>query len=221
MKISESKFKDIFILENEKKKLATINLVTGFAPFNEKLIKKEGIEYRIWDPYKSKWAAGIMKNIKNFPIQNNSNVLYLGAASGQSASYIADIAKKGKIFCVEISHRVMRDLTFVSEKKKNMVPVFSDAKIPKEYEFIGQVDVILQDVAVKNQVDILIRNKYLLKEGGYVLLAIKSRSVDVSAKPEKVFEESEKKLKNHFEIIDKRRLEPFEKDHILFLLRKL
>ncbi len=221
MKINESKFKGVFLLENKKKKLATINLIPGFAPFNEKLIQKEGIEYRIWDPYKSKWAAGIMKKIKNFPIKDDSKILYLGAASGQSASYIADIAKKGKVFCVEISPRVMRDLTFVSEKKKNMVPVFSDAKIPKEYEFIGQVDVILQDVAVKNQVDILIRNKYLLKEGGHVLLAIKSRSVDVSAKPEKIFEESERKLKNHFEIIDKKRLEPFEKDHILFLLRKL
>ncbi len=221
MKITKTKYKEIFCAENQKRKLATVNSIPGFAPFNEKLITKGKIEYRTWDPYKSKWAAALMKKIKEFPIKKNSKVLYLGAASGQSASYIADVAENGKIFCVEISSRVLRDLIFVSEKKKNMIPILGDAKNPEEYNFIGEIDVILQDVAVKNQVDVLIKNKKFLKKNGYVMIAIKSRSVDVSANPEKIFKDSEEKLKNYFEIIDKKRLEPFEKDHIVFLLRKI
>ena len=113
MKITKSKFDGIFWIENDKKKIATVNLIPGFAPFKEKLIDK----YRRWDEYRSKWAAAIMRGIKEFPLKKGDKVLYLGAASGQSASYISDIVgDSGKVFCVEISPRVMRELIFVAEK---------------------------------------------------------------------------------------------------------
>ncbi len=221
MKIEKSKYNQIYWIKNDKKKLATINSVPGFAPFNEQLIKKDGVEYRIWNPYKSKWAAGIIKKIKEFPVKEDSKILYLGAASGQSASYLADIAKKGRIFCVEISQRVARDLTFVAEKKENMFPILADAKKPEEYDYIGKVDLIFQDVAVKNQIEVLFKNKNFLKKNGYVLLAIKSRSIDVSTNPNKIFKEVEGKIREKFDIIDKKILNPFEKDHMLFLLRNI
>jgi fibrillarin-like pre-rRNA processing protein len=59
-----------------------------------------------------------------------------------------------------------------------------------------------------------------LKPGGYAMISIKARSIDVNAKPSEVFAEEETILKEHFEIIDKKRLEPYEKDHIIFLLKK-
>lgn len=218
MKITKSRYNGIFFVENGKKQIATLNLVPGYAPFEEKLIEK----YRIWDAYRSKWAAALMRNIKEFPLNSGDSVLYLGAASGQSASYISDIVgEKGKVFCVEIAPRVMKDLIFVAEKKTNMIPVLSDAAQPDLYSFAGKVDFIFQDVAMPNQTEILIKNaEKFLKKGGYVMLAIKSRSVDVSAKPSDVFTEAEKELAKHFEIIDKKRLEPYEMDHIVFLLRK-
>ncbi len=221
MNVIKSKFEGIFWIQNGKKKIATVNLVPSFAPFGEQLIKKDNVEYRIWEPHHSKWAAAIMKSLKKFPLENGDKVLYLGAASGQSASYIADIVgKEGRVFCVEISPRVMRDLIFVAEKKKNMIPILADALQSQTYEFIGKVDAIFQDVAMPNQVDVLRKNMKFLKKEGYALLAIKSRSTDVSAKPSKVFGKVEKELEEKFNIIDKKRLEPFEMDHILFLLQQ-
>jgi fibrillarin-like pre-rRNA processing protein len=217
MKISKSKFDGIFWIEGEKKKIATINLVEGYAPFGEELVEK----YRIWNQYRSKWAAAIMKGIKEFPLRAGDSVLYLGAASGQSASYISDIVgSKGKVFCLEISERTMRDLIFVAEKKTNMIPVLADATQPGTYPYVGQVDFIFQDVAMPNQTEILIKNaKNFLKKGGYAMLALKSRSVDVSANPKDIFKTAEEELKKHFTIVDKKRLEPFEMDHIVFLLK--
>ena len=52
------------------------------------------------------------------------------------------------------------------------------------------------------------------------MIAVKSRSVDVSAKPSEIFAKIEKSLKEKFEIIDKKRLEPYEMDHIVFLVRQ-
>ena len=94
MKITKSKFEGIYWIENGKKKIATINLVPGYAPFGEQLIKMNDVEYRVWNPHRSKWAAAIMKGIKEFPLKKGDKVLYLGAASGQSASYISDIVGK-------------------------------------------------------------------------------------------------------------------------------
>lgn len=214
MKIVQ-KFDGVFLIN---KKIATINLIPGYTPFGEKLIKNK-VEYRIWDPYRSKWAAAILKGIKKFPLKKGDKVLYLGAASGQSASYISDIVgKNGLVFCVDISKRVMRDLIFLCKKRNNMIPILADASNPDEYEIVGKVDFIFQDVAVRNQVGIILKNKKFLKENGYAMIAIKSRSIDVSAKPSDVFKNVEKELKKYFLIIDKKRLEPYEKDHIVFLL---
>jgi fibrillarin-like pre-rRNA processing protein len=220
MKITKSKFEGIYWIENGKKKIATVNLIPGYAPFGEQLIKQKNIEYRIWNPHRSKWAAAIMKGLKEFPLKKGDKVIYLGAASGQSASYIADIVgKEGKVFCIDVSPRVMRDLVFVAERKENMIPILADATNPGEYEFVGEVDFIFQDVAMPNQVEILKRNSRFLKKEGYAMIAIKSRSVDVKAKPSEIFSKVEKELKKDFDIIDKKRLEPYEMDHIVFLVK--
>jgi fibrillarin-like pre-rRNA processing protein len=50
---------------------------------------------------------------------------------------------------------------------------------------------------------------------------IKARSIDVVQKPKKIFKEQEKKLKEKgFKIIEKVKLEPYEKDHIALLVEK-
>ena len=52
------------------------------------------------------------------------------------------------------------------------------------------------------------------------MFAVKSRSIDVTANPKIIFDKVEKELRKHFKIIDKTRLEPFEKDHMFFVLEK-
>ena len=59
-----------------------------------------------------------------------------------------------------------------------------------------------------------------LKKGGYCHLAIKARSVDVTKKPGKVFNEVKAFLRERVEIVDYKELDPFEKDHAYFVCKK-
>ena len=56
-KVSEG----IFEVVKDKKQLATKNLDPGKAVYGEKLIPVEGVEYRIWDPRRSKLGAMVLK----------------------------------------------------------------------------------------------------------------------------------------------------------------
>lgn len=213
---------NVFWIETEdgSRKLATINLIPGESVYGEDLIRFENKEYRIWNPYRSKLAAAIMKQIKFFPITTNNKILYLGAATGTTASHISDIVgKNGKIYCVEFSQRAMRELIGqVCTKRSNMYPILADARFPERYRMVpGFVDSIYCDIAQPEQARILADNSNLyLKDGGGALLAIKSRSIDVTESPEKIFKNEIKILqKNGFAIKETIILEPFEKDHAM------
>jgi fibrillarin-like pre-rRNA processing protein len=204
------------------KKLATPNLVPGHTVYNEKTVNVNGIEYRFWDPYRSKLAAAINKGLKEVPITPGTSVLYLGAATGTTPSHISDIVgKEGTVYCVEFAQRVIRDLISVCETRENMLPILADARKPASYgEYIPQkVDCVYSDVAQPDQVRILSMNvDMFLKKGGKVLIAIKSQSIDVSRPPTAVYAEALKELEKKFEIIQKLELEPFEKDHLFVSL---
>ena len=59
------------------------------------------------------------------------------------------------------------------------------------------------------------------KDDAMGILMIKARSIDVVQKPKKIFKEQEKKLKEKgFKIVEKVKLEPYEKDHIAFVVEK-
>ena len=49
------------------------------------------IEYRVWNPFRSKLAAAILGGVGNIYIKPGAKVLYLGAASGTTVSHVADI----------------------------------------------------------------------------------------------------------------------------------
>lgn len=223
MKILPSKYPGVFFAENGKRHLATLNLTPGFSVYGEKLIEHDGKEYRLWDHFRSKIGAAIMKGIKDVPIHAGNKVLYLGAANGTTASHVSDlVGKDGKVFCIDIAPRVMRDLIYVCEHKKNMIPILADASKTEEYEFaVEQCDFLFEDVAAPEQAEILIKNaKRFLKKGGFAMIAVKARSIDVTIAPRTIYAEVENKLKEHFDIIDKKELAPFEKDHIMFLLKR-
>lgn len=211
-------FEGIFQIEG---KLATRNMARGTRVYGEKLVTKDGVEYRLWNPYRSKLAAAIKKGLKEVPIKEGGRVLYLGAATGTTASHVADIVgKKGIVYCVEFAHRAMRDLVSVCEKRKNMIPILADARMPAAYKGIGQVDVIYEDVAQPDQVRILTENARLfLKEGGSAMIAIKSQSIDVTKEPARVFEEAVKELKKAFVVEEQVKLQPYDKDHLFLRVR--
>ena len=207
-----------FQVEGEKK-LATENLMPGNQVYNEKLLNVKGVEYRIWNPFRSKLAASIMNGLKDFPFNKKSDVLYLGVSTGTTISHISDIVgQDGIIFGVEHATRVARDfLDRVASHRKNIVPIIQDARKPEEFFSVyKKVDVVYVDIAQPDQTDIAIENcKLYLKSGGYLFLIIKTRSIDVTKDPKIVIKNEIKKLESLFEIKQTIDLQPYDKDHAM------
>ncbi|MDD5087096.1 MAG: fibrillarin-like rRNA/tRNA 2'-O-methyltransferase [Candidatus Nanoarchaeia archaeon] len=222
--ITEHKqLKGIYESEKGKKKLFTVNLAPGKKVYDEQLVKEKNIEYREWNPRKSKLAAAIMKGASQIGIKPGSTVLYLGCASGTTASHVSDIVgKQGFVFALDFAPRVMREMVFVSEQRSNIMPIMANANNTESFEkYVKNADCVFQDIAQKNQAEIFIKNcKKFLKNSGFGLLSVKARSVDVTKKPKKVFEEIRAKIENEFTIVDYRNLEPFEEDHCMFICKK-
>lgn len=209
----------LFWLEEENPKLVTVNLIPGYKSCNEEFITISEVEYRVWSPYNSKIGAALIKGLKILPCSSGSRILYLGIASGTTASYLSDIiGSKGLIYGVDFSARALRDLLPVAEKRRNIIPIFNDARKPEQYASVVEtVDMIYCDVAQPKQARLFLDNaKMFLKDKGQSLLAIKARSIDVTASPEKVFEqECEELVSSGFKILQSRRLDPFQKDHMM------
>jgi len=204
------------------KNIATINILPGIKVYGEKLIKIDNIEYRIWNPTRSKVCAAILNGIKELPVKKGSKILYLGASTGTTVSHISDIIGiDGLIYAIEFAERVFRELIKLSTKRKNIVPILTDARKPEDYDWIEEVDLVYCDIAQPDEVEIAIRNaKEFLKKQGYLMIAIKSQSIDVTKSPKEVYKnEIEKLKKNGFEVIDSKELEPYEKDHCFVLGR--
>lgn len=206
-----------------KKSIYTKSILKGHKPFSEKMATFKGEEYREIDPKRSKLGAAIIKGLSQTGIKEGSTILYLGASHGYTPSFISDmIGEKGVLFCLDFAPTVVRDLVFLCEKRNNMIPLIADAKKPQEYkENIIPVDVVYQDVAQRDQVKIFLDNcDTHLKPGGFGLLALKARSIDVSAKPKNIFFEARKEIEKKYSIVDYRELDPFEKDHAFFVVKK-
>ncbi len=120
--------------------LVTKNLTPGESVYGEKRIAVQGpaattsangdaapatsTEYRVWNPFRSKLAAGILGGMEDIFMRPGSKVLYLGAASGTSVSHVADIVgPEGTVFAVEFSHRSGRDLINMATHRTNVIPI--------------------------------------------------------------------------------------------------
>jgi fibrillarin-like pre-rRNA processing protein len=222
--IQQSKLQGIYEERRGRfSKYYTKNLVKGQQVYTEKLIKQGSDEFRQWVPEKSKLGAGIYNGVSQMGIKPGSKVLYLGAATGTTCSHVSDIlGESGELYALDFAPRTQRELVFLSETRSNMAPIFADAKNPEEYkDKIPEVDVVFQDVAQRDQVGIFLKNcAACLKKGGFGILAVKARSIDVTKRPKDVFREVREVLEKNVVIVDSRSLDPFEKDHYLFVIKK-
>ncbi len=205
-------------------RLGTQNLVSGSRVYGERIVFLSGREYRIWDPYRSKLAAGILKGLKIVPFEEGTAVLYLGVSTGTTASHISDmIGKTGVLFGVEMAPRVGREfIENVAVKRNNVVPIIADARRPELYTAVFRnVDVTYCDIAQPHQTRIAMGNcERFLKKNGYLMLVVKARSIDSVKAPKMVFREEAKKLDaGGFNIIQKVELEPYDRDHALILAK--
>ena len=214
------------ILEDGTKRLATKNLAPGRNVYGERLIRIEGVEYRVWDAFRSKLAGAILKGLKTIPIGEGSKVLYLGAASGTTPSHISDIVGgEGHVYCVEFAQRSLRELVSnVVAYRSNMSPFLADARMPQKYAmFISErVDVIYCDIATLEQAKVLADNAdVFLKESGWIMLAVKSQSIDVTLPPEQVYQMQAQILRQRgFKVEQVVDLEPYDHAHAMIVAQR-
>jgi fibrillarin-like pre-rRNA processing protein len=207
---------------SDNKSIYTKNLVPGKKVYGEKLIF-EGAEFREWNPYRSKYCAGIKNGLKENIFFSGAKVLYLGSAEGTTISHVSDIiGSEGFIFGVDISETAMQKLLDLGEKRKNIFPILGDAQLPIEYaeEIGGEMDVLFQDVSQRNQTEIFLRNAFMLKTDSYGALTIKTKSISQTEKKEDILAKELEKLSDEFKINQIITLDPYEKDHYLILMKK-
>jgi fibrillarin-like pre-rRNA processing protein len=218
-------FPGVYKLETESgEALATLNLTPGKRFYGEQLVNVDGVEYRTWNPFRSKLAAGIVKGLGEMPLSRGDKVLYLGVASGTTCSHVSDIiGVGGHVWGVDFAPRPIRDLVEgLAKHRDNVSPILGDARRPRTYALnVPRVDGIYADVAQPDQAGIVVENtRVLLKSGGWAVMAVKSRSIDVTKAPQRIYEaEIEKLREGGFEIVESLELDPFEKDHALVVAR--
>lgn len=207
-------------LRKDGKNWWTLALVKGQSVYGERMITEKTGVWREWNPFRSKLAAGLVSGLNGLPIEEGNSVLYLGSAEGTTVSHVSDmVGPEGLIVGVDISPKAMSTFSKMIEERENVIPMLGDANQPEEYaKELGDfsADVIVQDVAQKNQAEIFVKNmKVFGKKGTHGLLVIKARSVDFASAPEKVMEGEVKIIKKHYTIVQVVELGSFEKDHFL------
>ena len=158
------------------------------------------VEYRVWNPFRSKLAAAIVAGVENIYIRPGASVLYLGAASGTTVSHCSDVVgPSGVVYAVEFSHRSGRDLTNLAKRRPNVVPIVEDARYPLKYRMLlSMVDVIFADVAQPDQARIVGLNaQYFLKNDGHFVISIKANCIDSTVPAEAVFASGDQQAEGH------------------------
>ncbi|KAL3321184.1 hypothetical protein Ciccas_000141 [Cichlidogyrus casuarinus] len=214
----------IFVSKGKEDALLTKNMCVGESVYGEKRIavdqgEGEKIEYRVWNPFRSKLAAGVLNGLEQIHMPPGSRVLYLGAASGTTVSHVSDIVgPEGVVYAVEFSHRSGRDLLNVAKHRTNIVPIIEDARHPHKYRMlVGMVDCVFADVAQPDQSRIVgLNSELFLKNGGYTVISIKASCIDSVAEPTVVFaKEVDTLRKMLFTPKEQVTLEPYERGHAI------
>ncbi len=217
-----SRYPNVYERYGKQKKLYTKSLAPGISVYGERTQRDATGEYREWDPRRSKLCAAMMNGLATNGMSSGSHVLYLGCSSGTTVSHVSDIlSKHGLVFAVDVAPVVLRELVFVAKDRGNIVPLLTDANdVETLAKQVTGVDVLFQDIAQKHQVQIFLKNQIFLRPGGLSLLSVKARSINVGFKPKEVFDTVRKELQTTLSVEQAISLEPFEKDHMLFVCKK-
>jgi fibrillarin-like pre-rRNA processing protein len=177
-------------------------------------------DWRVWDPGRSKLGAMLELGLDT-GLAGGDGVLYLGAASGTTASHVAEFA--GPTYAVEFAPRPARDLVDVAEARDNLFPLLADARKPAEYAHVveADLDAVVQDVATRGQARVARLNRQFLADDGVLVAAIKARSEDVTGDPEAVFEAVLADLAEAYDVVATTRLDPYHDDHLGVVARPL
>lgn len=214
-----------YINQGKNDTLITKSMAPGVSVYGEKTVTvTEGdkkIEYREWNPFRSKLGAAILCRVGYCPIRPGAKVLYLGAASGTTVSHVSDmVGPEGAVYAVEFSKRSGRDLLEMAKHRPNVFPIIADARHPYKYRMtVPEVDAIFSDVAQADQARIVNDNaRFYLKKDGGMMISIKASSVNSTMAPEAVFEQESNVLKEGGFKVDKPlSIDEFHKNHAIIV----
>ena len=173
--------------------------------------------WEVWNPYHSKLSAYLIAGGKNWPFKKDSRVLYLGSAEGNTISYLGEVCKTNTITAVEISPVAMAELLVLAKEKENIIPCLCDAHFPEKYRIqANNPEIIYQDIAQNDQVDIFIRNCDYFKPK-HAFLMLKSQSI--SKLNEDIFKITKKRLSEIFEKVETVNISKWAKGHSAYYMK--
>jgi fibrillarin-like pre-rRNA processing protein len=207
----------------EGRDLYTRNLEPGVKVYGEALRTSDGVEYRRWDPWRSKLAAALVNGAPADLLGRPRAVLYLGGAHGTTASHLSDLWPNSPIYVVEKSPASFAPLLALARRRENLLPLLADAQLPERYRAdVGEVDLLYQDVAQRDQARIFTENaEACLAEPGLGLLMLKVRSVTQRRPATAIVRESRAALgRAGLTVTDEIPLGPFAREHVALRVRR-
>jgi fibrillarin-like pre-rRNA processing protein len=195
----------------------------GDRVYGETLRTAQGTEYRQWDPFRSKLAALLVKGGAPADLWSGARkALYLGGAHGTTVSHLSDLLDPAPIFVIEKSPTSFAPLLALAQRRANLLPILADAQLPERYRAdVGEVDLIYQDVAQRNQAAIFVENtRATLAPEGRGILMLKVRSVTQRRPVASVVRETRAELaRAGIEVRAEVGLAPFARDHVALVTR--
>jgi fibrillarin-like pre-rRNA processing protein len=198
--------------------LYTRNAEPGVKVYGEALRREDEFEYRLWDPWRSKLAAFVLRtpDLPELPSPVRS-ILYLGGAHGTTVSHLAEIFPNATLFVIEKSPTSFSHLLALGKRRENVLPILADAQLPERYAAdVGTVEFLYQDVAQRAQAGIFAENAAAcLTANGRGLLMVKVRSVTQTRPSRSVIRSAQEELSSAgLRVTWSTELTPFSRDHV-------
>ena len=110
----------------------------------------------------------------------------------------------------------MAELLVLAQVKENIIPCLNDAHFPEKYRIqANNPDIIYQDIAQNDQVDIFIRNcNYFKPKSAFLMLKTQS----ISGKNKTIFEDTKMKLNEIFENVEIININKWAKGHSAYYM---
>ena len=199
------------------RELFTVNRNPGTKVYGESLTTVDGVEYRAWDPFRSKLAALLLKGAPAELLGRPRTVLYLGAAHGTTVSHLSDLWPEATIFAIEKSPTSFARLLALARTRPGLLPILADAQLPERYKAdVGGADLLYQDIAQRNQAGIFVENaRACLVPGGRGVLMLKVRSVTQQRPTAAIVREARSALSAaRLRVAYETPLTPFSREHV-------
>jgi len=187
--------------------------------YGERWVEAGNRRLRQFEPGRSKLAAAVTRGWTGDLPAPGEQWLYLGAASGTTASHVADlVGPLGRVYAIERSVRPFARLLALAERWPNLRPILADARVPRDYAMlVPPVDGLYADVAQPDQLAIVLANAELLLrgDGARLLVALKTPSMGRGRSAGAHRDASEATLADSITLAPSVSLEPFHRGHYM------